>query len=128
MTNRLKQPLKLPCGAVLANRLCKTSMSEGMADVNKHSSARLETLHKRLATSGAGLLLSGNIRVDPCHLERPLNIVIHDAGGKEQLARLAAAGESGDQGLHTFDVDANKEKEHENLRHRSWWLYRRVHR
>lgn len=95
MHNPLSSPLVLPCGAMLANRLCKAAMSEGLADVENHSTPRLETLYGRWATSGAGLLFSGNIQVDPHHLERPLNVVIHDESGKEQLARLAAAGTSG---------------------------------
>jgi 2,4-dienoyl-CoA reductase-like NADH-dependent reductase (Old Yellow Enzyme family) len=70
-------------------------MSKGMADLNNNATPRLETLYRRWAVSGAGLLFSGNIQVDPDHLERPLNIVIHDESGQEQLARLAAAGRSG---------------------------------
>lgn len=95
MPHLLSQPLTLPCGAVVANRICKTAMSEGMADVDNHSTPRLDTLYRKWATSGAGLLFTGNIQVDPDYLERPLNIVIHDESGKEQLARLAQAGKSG---------------------------------
>jgi 2,4-dienoyl-CoA reductase-like NADH-dependent reductase (Old Yellow Enzyme family) len=95
MPKALTQSLSLPCGAVLPNRLCKTAMSEGMADADNHATPRLETLYRRWARSGAGLLFSGNIQVDPDHLERPLNIVIHDEGGASALARLAAAGKSG---------------------------------
>ena len=95
MTSRLDQPIRLPCGVVLQNRICKTAMSEGMADPQNHANPRLETLYRRWATSGAGLLFSGNIQVDPDHLERPLNVVIKDKQGAEQLARMAAAGVSG---------------------------------
>jgi 2,4-dienoyl-CoA reductase-like NADH-dependent reductase (Old Yellow Enzyme family) len=95
MTDRLVRPLALPCGVTLSNRLCKAAMSEGMADVNNNATPRLEALYRRWAVSGAGLLFSGNIQVDPDHLERPLNVVIHDESGQEQLARLAAAGRSG---------------------------------
>jgi hypothetical protein len=95
MTHPLVQPLALPCGVTLSNRLCKAAMSEGMADLNNNATPRLEALYRRWAVSGAGLLFSGNIQVDPDHLERPLNIVIHDESGQEQLARLAAAGRSG---------------------------------
>jgi 2,4-dienoyl-CoA reductase-like NADH-dependent reductase (Old Yellow Enzyme family) len=84
----------LPCGAKLNNRIAKSAMSEGIADVDNHSTARHETLYRRWAGSGAGLLLTGNIQVDPNHLERPLNIVIHDDSGKKQLASLASAGTS----------------------------------
>jgi 2,4-dienoyl-CoA reductase-like NADH-dependent reductase (Old Yellow Enzyme family) len=95
MTNPLVQPLALPCGVTLSNRLCKAAMSEGMADLNNNATPQLEALYRRWAVSGAGLLFSGNIQVDPDHLERPLNVVIHDEGGQEQLGRLAAAGRSG---------------------------------
>jgi 2,4-dienoyl-CoA reductase-like NADH-dependent reductase (Old Yellow Enzyme family) len=70
-------------------------MSEGMADTRNHATPRLETLYRRWANSGAGLLLSGNIQVDRRHLERPLNIVAEDRGGLEALRRLATAGRSG---------------------------------
>ena len=98
MTNALNSPLQLPCGAILENRLCKAAMSEGMADANNHSTPRLETLYRRWAQSGAGLLLSGNIQVDRWHLERPGNVVVDDDSGSFQLARLAAAG--GAEGGH----------------------------
>ncbi len=98
MNTSLSQPLKLPCGATLANRLAKAAMSEGMAAADNRATVRLETLYRRWAGSGAGLLLSGNIQVDRRHLERPLNLVIDDDGGMTELRRLAAAGTS--QGSH----------------------------
>jgi 2,4-dienoyl-CoA reductase-like NADH-dependent reductase (Old Yellow Enzyme family) len=94
MTVALSESLTLPCGAKLANRVAKGAMSEGIADVENHFTVRLETLYRRWAKSGAGLLFTGNIQVDPNHLERPLNIVVHDDSGKKQLARLARAGTS----------------------------------
>jgi 2,4-dienoyl-CoA reductase-like NADH-dependent reductase (Old Yellow Enzyme family) len=94
MTNPLAQPLDLPCGTTLSNRLAKAAMSEGLADSGNHSTPRLETLYRRWAGSGAGLLLSGNIQVDRWHLERPNNIVIDDESDRAQLARLAEAGTS----------------------------------
>ncbi|UPJ48325.1 NADH:flavin oxidoreductase/NADH oxidase family protein [Bradyrhizobium sp. 200] len=96
MNNILSEPLKLPCGAKLSNRLCKAAMSEGMAGADHHSTPRLETLYRRWAGSGAGLLLSGNIQVDRWHLERPLNLVVDGEGGMTELAKLAAVGRSHD--------------------------------
>ncbi|WP_300156575.1 NADH:flavin oxidoreductase/NADH oxidase family protein [Solidesulfovibrio sp.] len=95
MAHPLSQPLTLPCGVTLANRLCKAATSEGLADADNHATPQLETLYRRWATSSVGLLFSGNIQVDPDHLERPGNIVVHDDGGQERLAGLAAAGRSG---------------------------------
>ena len=94
-TPSLATPLDLPCGATLPNRIAKAAMSEGLADANNHSTVRLETLYRRWARSGAGLLLSGNIQVDRWHLERPGNVVLDDESGLAALARLAGAGTAG---------------------------------
>jgi 2,4-dienoyl-CoA reductase-like NADH-dependent reductase (Old Yellow Enzyme family) len=94
----LSEPLRLPCGVTLSNRLVKAAMSEGLAGADGRSTSRLETLYRRWAGSGAGLLLSGNIQIDRRHLERPLNLVIDDEGGMAELRRLTAAGTS--QGSH----------------------------
>jgi 2,4-dienoyl-CoA reductase-like NADH-dependent reductase (Old Yellow Enzyme family) len=95
MTSPLATPLALPCGAILANRICKAAMSEGLADVENHSTPRLEALYRRWAHSGAGLLLSGNVQIDRMHLERPVNVVLDDESGMEQLKALAKAGTEG---------------------------------
>ncbi len=95
MTSPLSEPLPLPCGAVLPNRIAKAAMSEGMADAANHATPRLEALYRRWAGSGAGLLLSGNVQVDRMHLERPLNVVLDDDSGLERLAALAKAGTQG---------------------------------
>ncbi|MBS0471251.1 MAG: NADH:flavin oxidoreductase/NADH oxidase family protein [Proteobacteria bacterium] len=93
MSDRLAEPLTLPCGVVLSNRIAKAAMSEGMSDAANRSTPRLEALYRRWAASGAGLLLSGNIQVDRDHLERPLNVVAdEDESGDAALVRLAAAG------------------------------------
>lgn len=94
-SNLLAAPLTLPCGITLSNRLCKAAMSEGMADADGSANQRLETLYRRWANSGAGLLLSGNIQVDRWHLERPLNVLADSDEAVPALARLAAAGRSG---------------------------------
>jgi 2,4-dienoyl-CoA reductase-like NADH-dependent reductase (Old Yellow Enzyme family) len=95
MTAFLSQPLELPCGAILPNRLAKAAMSEGMADADNHATTRLNALYGRWAHAGAGLLLSGNIQVDRWHLERPGNIVLDDERGLTVLGELARIGKSG---------------------------------
>lgn len=96
MTNPLSQPLDLPCGVTLAGRLCKAATSEGLADADNHSTRQLETLYRRWARSGVGLMFSGNMQIDRDHLERPGNVVIDDtAVGAARLRALAEAGASG---------------------------------
>lgn len=76
MNNLLAQPLHLPCGAVLPNRISKAAMTEGLATKEGLPTAELELLYGMWSDGGAGMLLSGNIQVDKDHLERPGNVVI----------------------------------------------------
>ncbi|MDP3295424.1 MAG: hypothetical protein Q8M37_11910 [Nevskia sp.] len=84
--------LRLPCGAVLKNRLAKAAMTEGLADPLNRVSERHVRLYERWAGNGFGLMLTGNVQVDRRQLERPGNIAIDDSGGLEALRKLAAIG------------------------------------
>ena len=75
----LAQSLKLPCGAVLPNRLAKAAMTEGLADDQLHATHRHETLYSRWSDGGAGLLITGNVMIDHRVLERPGNVAIDPA-------------------------------------------------
>lgn len=92
--NVLSQPLKLPCGAVLTNRLAKASMTEGLGDSLNRATDRHVRAYRRWAQGGAGLLLTGNVQVDRTHLDRAGNIAIDDNGGMESLRAMARAGTS----------------------------------
>ncbi len=72
----LDQPLTLPCGAVLPNRLAKAAMTEGLADPLGRPTAELDQLYRVWGAGGCGMLLSGNVQVDGDHLERPGNVII----------------------------------------------------
>ncbi|MDR3506278.1 MAG: NADH:flavin oxidoreductase/NADH oxidase family protein [Caulobacteraceae bacterium] len=100
MSQILSTPLPLPCGVTLPNRLTKAAMSEGIANAANHATPRLETLYGHWARSGAGLLLSGNIQVDPWHLERPGNVVLEDESGLGALRAMTRAARSG--GAHIW--------------------------
>jgi 2,4-dienoyl-CoA reductase-like NADH-dependent reductase (Old Yellow Enzyme family) len=76
VSDPLAEPLRLPCGAVLPNRLCKAAMTEGLADPLLRATPRHETLYRRWSEGGAGLLLTGNVQVDRTDLERPGNVAI----------------------------------------------------
>jgi 2,4-dienoyl-CoA reductase-like NADH-dependent reductase (Old Yellow Enzyme family) len=95
MTNNLGSELRLPCGAVLANRIAKAAMTEGLADADDRATEAHETLYRRWSKGGAGLLLTGNVMVDRRYLERPGNVVIDDNGGLDRLRAWAAAGTEG---------------------------------
>jgi len=95
----LKQPLALPCGASLPNRLAKAAMTEGLADGALRATPSLERLYRTWSEGGCGLLLTGNVQVDRFDLERPANVAIDqseprtfDAEARARLAAWARAG------------------------------------
>lgn len=88
----MNTPLALPCGAVLLNRLAKSATQEGLANAYCLPSLELETLYRRWSLGGAGLLITGDVMVDPAHMERPGNVVIARRDGHDALKRWALAG------------------------------------
>lgn len=91
----IASPLALPCGQTLKNRLAKSAMTEGLADHANRATPAIARLYRRFAEGGCGLLITGNIQVDPRHLERPGNVVVDrrmDDQARQALAAYAAAG------------------------------------
>ena len=86
----LQEPLTLPCGAVLPNRICKAAMTEGLATPDGLPSAELNRLYELWSDGGAGVLLSGNIQVDADHLERPGNVIVDRLPNNEMQSALAS--------------------------------------
>lgn len=98
MDEILSQPLTLPCGASLPNRLAKAPMTEGLADKRLRATEKHVRLYRRWAQGGTGLLITGNVQIDRRVLERPGNVAIDNNGGIEQLEAWARAGtEAGNQ-------------------------------
>ena len=95
MPASLTDPLKLPCGATLKNRIAKSAMTEGLGDAQGRATEKHVNLYRAWAGGGAGLLLTGNVIVDADHLERPGNVVIArepDDDMRRRLSEWAKAG------------------------------------
>jgi 2,4-dienoyl-CoA reductase-like NADH-dependent reductase (Old Yellow Enzyme family) len=86
MSKKLSNPLTLPCGVEIPNRLAKAAMTEGLADVYGEPNGELAQLYGIWSDGGAGLLISGNILIDGDHLERPGNVIIDQDPRPEMLA------------------------------------------
>ncbi|KAA1007659.1 NADH:flavin oxidoreductase/NADH oxidase family protein [Paraburkholderia panacisoli] len=86
----LSQPLTLPCGATLPNRLVKGAMSEFLADSRNRATEKHATLYRTFARKGPGLLFTGNVQVDRLHLEHGSNVVIQGPQDAKALAALKA--------------------------------------
>jgi 2,4-dienoyl-CoA reductase-like NADH-dependent reductase (Old Yellow Enzyme family) len=92
MTVTLDQPLRLPCGVVLPNRLLKSAMSESLATLDNHVTPELIRLYARWAEGGIGLCITGNVMIDKRALGEPGNVVLQDARDLPLLQAWAKAG------------------------------------
>jgi 2,4-dienoyl-CoA reductase-like NADH-dependent reductase (Old Yellow Enzyme family) len=95
----LLQPLPLPCGVVLPNRLCKAAMTEGLGDAQLRATDKHARLYATWGASGVGLNITGNVMVDRWVIERPGNVAIDvthppsvDEPARARLRAWAAAG------------------------------------
>jgi 2,4-dienoyl-CoA reductase-like NADH-dependent reductase (Old Yellow Enzyme family) len=95
MTSELFSPLALRSGLVLANRIAKAAMEEGMAGRAQLPDQRLMTLYRRWGAGGAGLLITGNVMVHAQALTGPRGVVLDDTAPLEPFACWAAAGKAG---------------------------------
>ncbi len=87
----LTDPLTLPCGLELPNRLGRAAMTEGLADSRNDPCDRHFRLYSANAEGGAGLILTGNAMVDRRHLERARNVVLDSETDRRALERWAEA-------------------------------------
>jgi 2,4-dienoyl-CoA reductase-like NADH-dependent reductase (Old Yellow Enzyme family) len=90
----LFDPLKLPNGSIIPNRLAKAAMEENLADPDHTPGAALVCLYERWARGGAGLILTGNVMVDADALTGPGGVVLDRLQPLEPFYRWAEAGKS----------------------------------
>jgi 2,4-dienoyl-CoA reductase-like NADH-dependent reductase (Old Yellow Enzyme family) len=83
----LAQPLTLPNGAVIKNRLLKSAMSEALGTREGAPTPELNHLYKAWAEGGVGLCVTGNVMIDLKARGEPGNAVIED---ENHLAALKA--------------------------------------
>ncbi|PYC48924.1 NADH:flavin oxidoreductase [Litorivita pollutaquae] len=84
----LAQPVTLPCGATVINRIVKSATSEGLAAGSNHANAYHATLYGLWGRSGAGMIVTGNVMVDRMHLEHGGNIAIDGPQSEAACAAL----------------------------------------
>ncbi len=75
-TRLLAQPLDLPCGIQLKNRLVKAAMSDSLGDGAGNPTEAQMRLYERWADGGAALSLIGEVQVGPNYPEKPGNLVL----------------------------------------------------
>ena len=87
----LAQPLKLPNGSVIRNRILKSAMSEALANPSGAPTPELVRLYQAWADGGVGLCITGNVMIDRRAVGEPGNVVIEDARDMDALQAWALA-------------------------------------
>ena len=95
MTSPLASPISLPNGSILPNRLCKSAMTEGLADKFDLPTPELIQLYKTWSQGGTGLHITGNVMVDRRYLERAGNVVLEDDKNLDLFRTWAKQGTTG---------------------------------
>ncbi|MEJ8562475.1 NADH:flavin oxidoreductase/NADH oxidase family protein [Yoonia sp. GPGPB17] len=95
MMTALSQPLTLPCGARLKNRIVRSAMTEALADRKDCPTPGHQKLYQRWSEGGLALQMTGNVMVDRRYLERPGNVVVEDESALDELRGWAQAAKSG---------------------------------
>lgn len=115
----LNQPLQLPNGSVLRNRLAKAAMSEVLGTYDNRPTPGLVRLYERWGASGLGLIMTGNMMIDRRALGEPGNVAVEDesdlavlrqwakaatAQGAAIWAQLNHPGKQSTKGLNAFNL------------------------
>ena len=75
----LSSPITLTNGVVLPNRLAKAAMAENMAPKSNLPDENFKRVYADWAAGGWGLVMTGNVQIDPAHLGGPQDISVDHA-------------------------------------------------
>ncbi len=92
LTAPLFDPLTLPCGVALKNRLAKSAMSDSLGDGRGNPTDEQIRLYDRWAKGGAALCIIGEVQGDPRAAEKPGNLVLGPQSDTAMLRKLTDAG------------------------------------
>ena len=91
----IKDTFTLKTNIIIKNRLCKSAMTEGIANSMNHCNQRHRNLYTKWARGGVGLSITGNVQVDRRFMEGPGNVSIEKDTYLDQLDDLKSWAESG---------------------------------
>ncbi len=92
----LFEPLRLPCGVILKNRIAKSAMSDSLGDGTGHPSAEQIRLYRRWADGGAAVSIIGEVQGSAGYAEKPGNLVLDEAADLDRFRELARQGGEND--------------------------------
>lgn len=90
----LFDPLLLPCGVVLKNRIVKSAMSDSLGDGYGNPTKAQMRLYERWADGGVAASIIGEVQGSPDYAEKPGNLVLHSNSSQQCFKSLARKGAS----------------------------------
>ena len=88
----LFEPLELPCGVTLKNRIAKSAMSDSLGDGTGHPTSEQIRLYQRWARGGLAISIVGEVQGTSGFAEKPGNLVLNEASDIERFRNLAQRG------------------------------------
>ncbi len=88
----LFEPLELPCGVTLKNRIAKSAMSDSLGDGTGHPTGEQVALYRRWADGGVAVSIVGEVQGGPGFAEKPGNLVLDGASDLGRFRSLAEQG------------------------------------
>jgi 2,4-dienoyl-CoA reductase-like NADH-dependent reductase (Old Yellow Enzyme family) len=96
----LFEPLQLPCGVNLKNRIAKSAMSDFLGDGTGHPTAEQIRLYQRWAEGGLAISIIGEVQGSAGYAEKPGNLVLDETSDLDRFRELAQRG--GDNGAQLW--------------------------
>ena len=116
----IQDPLTLPNGQVLPNRIMKSALSEALGTKGNSPDHRLERLYRTWSEGGYGLLITGIVMVDRRLLGEPGNVLIEDDRDLDVLSRWAKTAQ--DAGVPIWTARSSRRVIRRWFS--TWWLAR----
>jgi 2,4-dienoyl-CoA reductase-like NADH-dependent reductase (Old Yellow Enzyme family) len=88
----LTQPITLPCGVTLKNRIAKSAMSDSLGDGAGNPTDDQIRLYERWANGGLALSIIGEVQGTHHFAEKPGNLILDNQSDRDLLNCLAEAG------------------------------------
>lgn len=93
--NQVFDAFELPSGLRLKNRLVKAAMEENLADQAQLPAQEIYRLYQSWATGGVGMIITGNVMIDPLAMTGPAGIALHQHSDITMFSRWSQIAKSG---------------------------------
>lgn len=95
----LFEPLQLPCGVILKNRIAKSAMSDSLGDGTGHPTTEQIRLYQRWAEGGVAVSIIGEVQGSSGYAEKHGNLVLNETSDLAKFRELAQQGGASDTQL-----------------------------